>query len=253
MTFRRSERPADRAESDRLLDAARTPGAAEPESLARLLSAAVAPARPGELAGEEAALAAFRAARAAAPGAAVSAPRPPRGRRFTAGAVAWAAGVVVTATAGAAFAAVALDRPDEPTPPRPRPSTPAPASTEPQRGGPTGATGGGAPSGTPTDDPRGPSGAPTTAPVTPGGRPGGGPRPPEQRTEQLRGLCRSYLAKPASQREKALDTPAFAGLVTAAGGREAVDGFCRELVPDAEPQASRKAGPTALPTPDAAG
>ncbi|SCL45451.1 hypothetical protein GA0070606_0750 [Micromonospora citrea] len=253
MTFRRSERPADRAESDRLLDAARTPDAAEPESLARLLSAAAAPARPGELAGEEAALAAFRAARAAAPGTAVAAPRPPRGRRFTAGAVAWAAGVVVTATAGAAFAAVTLDRPDEPTPSSPRPSTPAPATTEPQEGGSTDPTGGGAPSGTPTDAPASPSGAPTSGAVTPpgppGGRPGGGPRSPEQRTEQLRGLCRSYLAQPAAQREKTLDTSAFAGLVTAAGGREAVDGFCRELVPDAEPQKSRRVGPTALPTP----
>ncbi|MEV0807675.1 hypothetical protein AB0I41_15075, partial [Micromonospora sp. NPDC050200] len=67
MDFRRSdgsERPADRAEAERLLDAARAggpPSAGDP--LARLLSAAAAPARPGELAGEEAALAAFRAAR----------------------------------------------------------------------------------------------------------------------------------------------------------------------------------------------
>ncbi|MEH0974713.1 hypothetical protein V6U77_26620, partial [Micromonospora sp. CPCC 205546] len=70
MFFRRIARPADRGASDRLLDAARadaprTPDVVGSEPLARLLSAAAAPARPGELAGEEAAVAAFRAARAA--------------------------------------------------------------------------------------------------------------------------------------------------------------------------------------------
>lgn len=247
MNFRRrSERPADRAESDRLLDAARagSPGAADPEPLARLLSAAAAPARPGELAGEEAALAAFRAARTAAPAAA---PQTPRGRRFTAGAVAWAAGIVVTATAGAAFAAVTLDRPDDPAPP-PRPTTPTPATTATERGGSTGATGssGGTPSGAPSDAPLSPSAGPTSGAVTPRGPVGGGPRPPQQRTEQLRGLCRAYLTKPPAQRDKTLDTAAYAGLVTAAGGRENVDDFCRELVPDAAPN---KAEPTARATP----
>ncbi|PWU57250.1 hypothetical protein DLJ47_03210, partial [Micromonospora sp. S4605] len=65
MSLRRSGRPADRTESDRLLDAAGPGAPAGTDPLARLLSAAAAPARPGELAGEEAALAAFRAARAA--------------------------------------------------------------------------------------------------------------------------------------------------------------------------------------------
>ncbi|MFG3698234.1 hypothetical protein ACGF5C_09995 [Micromonospora sp. NPDC047620] len=248
MTFRRSERPADRAESDRLLDAARAGSpAADPESLARLLSAAAAPARPGELAGEEAALAAFRAARAAAP-ATIAATRPPRGRRFTAGAVAWAAGIAVTATAGAAFAAVTLDRPDDPAPP-PRPATPASATTGTEQGGSTGATGsGGTPSDAPTDGSRGPSAAPTSGAATPGVPGGGGPRPSEQRTDQMWGLCQAYLAKPPAQREKALDSPAYAGVVTAAGGRENVDDFCRELAPEAEP---KNADPTTAPSPEA--
>ena len=61
MNFRRSTRPAERcgrAEADGCSIRRRRhprPPAAEP--LARLLAAAAAPARPGELAGEEAALA----------------------------------------------------------------------------------------------------------------------------------------------------------------------------------------------------
>jgi hypothetical protein len=62
----------------------------------------------------------------------------------------------------------------------------------------------------------------------------------------LRGLCRAYLAKPPAQRDRTLDTDAYAGLVTAAGSRENVDDFCRELVPDAAPN---KAEPTARATP----
>ncbi|RLK25990.1 hypothetical protein DER29_4008 [Micromonospora sp. M71_S20] len=251
MFFRRTERPADRGASDRLLDAARTPDTEGSEPLARLLSAAAAPARPGELAGEEDAVAAFRAARAAGP-AAGGVPSPRR-RRFTAGAVAWGAGIAVTATAGAAFAAVTLDRADDPPPP-PRPATPtpaapapAPATTDPHRGGPTGDTGG-RPTGTP---PRSSAAATSGAPV-PGSTAGDAPGTPQQRTEQLRGLCRAYLAKKPAQREKALDSPSFAHLVTAAGGRERVEGFCGELVPEAAAKASPDKpgkGPTLTPTP----
>ncbi|MCX4390756.1 hypothetical protein OG777_28065 [Micromonospora peucetia] len=245
MFFRRTGWSADRAASDRLLDPARadaqdTPYRGGPEPLARLLSAAAAPARPGELAGEEEALAAFRAARAAGP--AVEPAPSPRRRRFT-GAVAWGAGIVVTATAGAAFAAVTLDRADDPAPP-PRPATPAPATTDPDRGGSTGATGGGHPTGTPSHPSAATSGAPA---------PGTAPGTPEQRTTQLRGLCRAYLAKKPAQRQKALDTPAFAHLVTAAGGREQVDGFCGKLVPEAaakeSPNKPPKKGATSPPAP----
>ncbi|MEU4781891.1 hypothetical protein [Micromonospora sp. NPDC023633] len=252
MFFRRAERPADRDASDRLLDAARagaprTPDTDGSDPLARLLSAAAVPARPGELAGEEDALAAFRAARAAGP-AAETVP-PPRRRRFTAGAVAWGAGIAVTATAGAAFAAVTLDRADDPVPPprpaTPTPATPAPGTTEPERDGPTAATGG-HPSGSAPH----PSAAPTSGAPVPGATAGDSRRTPEPRTEELRGLCQAYLARRPAQREKALDNPAFAQLVTAAGGRERVGDFCGELVPEAAetPNAPRR-GPTTPPTP----
>ncbi|MEU7933783.1 hypothetical protein [Micromonospora echinofusca] len=254
MFFRRTERPADRGAADRLLDDARagvprTPETDVSEPLSRLLAAAAAPARPGELAGEEAAVAAFRAARAAGP--ATGGVPAPRRRRFTAGAVAWGAGIAVTATAGAAFAAVTLDRADDPAPPRqpatPAPTTASPTISTPQRDGPTAATGGGDPTGTP---------AATTAPPAsgvpgPGSTRGAAPGTPEPPTEQLRGLCRAYLAKNPAQRERALDTPAFAGLVAAAGGPGQVEGFCGDLVPEAaaeSPEPATKQRPAPGPT-----
>ncbi|WP_328421563.1 hypothetical protein OG470_05965 [Micromonospora sp. NBC_00389] len=90
MSFRRSDRPADRAEADRLLDGARAaattgPSVAPTDRLAGLLAAAASPGRPEELAGEQAALAAFRAARAAP---APATTRVPGRRRLTAGALA---------------------------------------------------------------------------------------------------------------------------------------------------------------------
>ncbi|MEV4482461.1 hypothetical protein [Micromonospora coxensis] len=251
MDFRRSdggEHPADRAESERLLDAARAGAPGDADPLARLLSAAAAPSRPGELAGEEAALAAFRAARAAGP-ATVAAPR--RRRGLTTGVVAWIAGVAATATAGVAFAAVTIDRPTEPER-APRPPAPAPGSADgtPDR------------SGTPTDG--GPSGGPSATPgavpsTTAGsGRPGGPGNPGGPAgTAELTGLCRAYLAKPAAQRERTLRTPAYADLVDAAGGIERVEAYCRDLVPEQAPAASSpepepEPEPSrARPTPDA--
>ncbi|NJP35155.1 hypothetical protein [Micromonospora thermarum] len=243
MFFRRSAR-ADRAALDRLLDAAATdhvPGAGT-EPLARLLSAAAAPGRPDELAGEEAALAAFRAARATP----ARAPEPTRRRRpVTAGVAAWAAGVAVTATAGVAFAAVAIDRPDAP-PPRPRPTTGA--SDPGETGGPGGTPGGGASTGASSGTPSGPP-APTTGPPAPTAgasatRPGS--PSPRERAAELDGQCRAYLAMPPAQRERALDTPGFADLVTAAGGRAQVTDYCRDRVGEPEPPTTRepKSGPT---------
>ncbi|WP_196255679.1 hypothetical protein ACN26Y_23985 [Micromonospora sp. WMMD558] len=238
MFFRRSAR-ADRAALDRLLDAApdAVPGAGA-EPLSRLLSAAAAPGRPDELAGEEAALAAFRAARATP----TPAPEPRRRRRpVTAGVLAWAAGAAATATAGVAFAAVAIDRPDAP-PPRPAPTTgvSGPGETD----GPGGTPGGGASTGTPGGTPSGPptptAGAPSTGPGSPS---------PRERAAQLDGQCRAYLAKSPAQREKALDTPGFADLVAAAGGRGQVTDYCRERVGEPEPPKTKK--PKSGPTPTA--
>ncbi|MFE9693560.1 hypothetical protein [Micromonospora sp. NPDC005806] len=224
MSFRRSDGPADRAESERLLDAARagrppTPGA---DPLAHLLAAAAAPADPGELAGEEHALAAFRVARANA--ASVPA-RAPRRRRLRVGVTAWAAGLAATATAGAAFAAVSLDRPEQPAPPL------APTSAG-NTGGSSAASPTGSAGDSPTSGTAGP--APSTG-VAPTGT--GGPGQPAK-AEQLTGLCRAYLAKSDEQRVKALEAPAFADLVAAAGGAEQVETYCLRLVPDQGPKGS---------------
>ncbi|TNH25259.1 hypothetical protein FHG89_23405 [Micromonospora orduensis] len=231
MNPNRPDRRADRAETERLLDAARAAAPAEPptpehalpatpEPLARRLAAAAAPARPGELAGEQEALAAFRAARAN-PQPAVS--RRSRRHRLTTGAVAWIGALAATATAGVAFAAVTLDQPPDPSPPAP--SSPRPSPTD----------AGASPSGDRGAEPgRATSGTPSTTGATPSEAVPAG---------QLHGLCRAWQAKKPDQREKALRTPGFQELVTAAGGAAQVGPYCQELVPEATPT------PTATPVP----
>ncbi|MFD0823558.1 hypothetical protein ACFQ0D_35735, partial [Micromonospora zhanjiangensis] len=44
------------------------------------------------------------------------------------------------------------------------------------------------------------------------------------------GLCRAYLAKGAADRGKALQTPAYRTLVTAAGGADKVYAYCAAVV-----------------------
>lgn len=228
MRFRWSDRPFDRLTSDRLRGAARVgrpdgSGAAPADPLARLLAAAAAPPRPGELAGEQAALNAFRAARAnPAP-----APAPVRSvgrRRFTAGAAAWIAGFAVTATAGAAMAAVTLDRPGTPprqTAPVQPPTGPGPAESPPT-GGPQKAPPGSSPA----------ASAPTVLPSRPEPVPG------------ALGLCTAYLVKPLAERDRSLKSPTFSALVEAAGGPDRVDDYCRQLGPDKNTEPTKKAEPT---------
>jgi len=92
----------------------------------------------------------------------------------------------------------------------------------------------------------------------------GGPASP---SPSLEGLCRAYLANPTDNRGKALESPAFRALITAAGDRESVATFCATLVdikrtgapgdgngsrpssrPDV-PQPSHPVGPPATPSP----
>ncbi|MFF0656302.1 hypothetical protein [Micromonospora tulbaghiae] len=239
MHARRSGGPADRAESDRLLDAARagTPPEADADPLTRLLSAAAGPAAPGEVAGEERALAAFRAAREAAAtapaAAAVAAPRPRRRLRIAAA----LSGLAATAVAGVAFAAVRLDRAPEPVLP------PAPTAG-PTGAGPTGS--GPAVTGPSRPAPSTPAGDASNAasPPAPSGTPSAkaGPPAPPATSGRMAGHCRAYLAKSERQREKALTTPGFADLVAGAGGPEQVESYCRNLVgapADDEPEPGR--------------
>ncbi|MET8324538.1 hypothetical protein [Micromonospora sp. NPDC005189] len=257
-------RRADHAETERLLDSARanadtapdpahppTPTEADATSLqvhasapvvppaepvSGLLAAAAGPIRPGELAGEEAALAAFRAARA---NPAPSVPHRPHRRRLTTGAVAWIGALAATATAGAAFAAVTRDQAPEPVPPAPSSTSPTPDQSAPPSGGRTVEPSRSASPGTPS--PARPSLTVTpSAPTATGG--------------QLHGLCRAWQAKKPAQREKALRTPAFGRLVTAAGSAADVEAYCQRLVPTTKPSESAKATPshprTGRPTPE---
>ncbi|WP_241562948.1 hypothetical protein [Micromonospora costi] len=227
MNFRRSGRPADRDETDQLLDAARAgtptgPDADPANPLAELLGAAAAPTRPHELAGEQAALAAFRAARAAA---SATSTRAPRRRRFTAGAVAWAAAALATATAGAAFAAVNLDRPPDFVPP------PGPETSSPIKDGPDSSPTGG-------NTTSSPGSSPTAAP-SPGTT---GPTASPEQTTQLSELCRVYLAAKPAQREEALQTRRFAPLVAAAGGAGKVKGYCQRIARETGPRGENEPG-----------
>ncbi|MFJ5543936.1 hypothetical protein [Micromonospora chalcea] len=225
MHARRSGGPADRAESDRLLDAARagSPPGAQTDPLTRLLSAAAGPATAGEVAGEDRAVAAFRAARAApAPGPAPAPAVRPRRRLRIAAAL---SGLAATAVAGVAFAAVRLDRhPDPVIPPAPATSGPGvtgPTATGPSRPAPS--TPAGEASGAASPPTRDVTPTPTTsAPAAPPGPPAGNNR--------IAAHCRAYLVKSERQREKALTRPGFADLVAAAGGPEYVESYCRNLV-----------------------
>jgi hypothetical protein len=51
----------------------------------------------------------------------------------------------------------------------------------------------------------------------------------------LAGLCKAYAAKPEGERGKALQSPAFQALITAAGGQDKVTDYCTALVPGAKP------------------
>lgn len=201
MRIRRPGRP-DAEEAERLLRTGLGGVAVNGDLLANLLAAAAAPARPDELAGEDAALAAFRAEAGHSPPIPV---RTPWRRR--AGTV-WIAVAAATATAGVAVAASTQSR-DEPA--QPRPSTvPAPTQQRTPVGTGTGAA-------SPYSPPPSVAGSAPNV-VAPSVDP------------QAAGLCRTYLAKDGVERGKSLRTPAFRTLVAAAGGPDKVDAYCRQVV-----------------------
>ncbi|RAO10445.1 hypothetical protein MED15_05661 [Micromonospora noduli] len=246
-----SFRRADRADTERLLDSASArvdatldqgpsvmptevdanspgvhlsaPNVPPAEPVAALLAAAAGPARPGELAGEDAAVAAFRAARA---NPAPAVPQRPRRRRMTTGAVAWIGAVAATATAGAAFAAVTRDRGPDPVAPAPSRPSPSPHQGVSRSAEPGRSVGPGAPS---PGAPPPVTATPPTSPTTAG---------------QIHGQCRAWRAKAPEQREKALRTSAFQKLVTAAGGPAEVEAYCQRLVPEAKPSEPAKVTPS---------
>ncbi|MFF0153016.1 hypothetical protein [Micromonospora sp. NPDC005203] len=257
-------RRVDHAETERLLDSARadvdasadqarpatssggeaasSPARVPPaDPVAGVLAAASGPARPGELAGEEAALAAFRAARAAP---APSVPHRPGRRRLTTGALVWIGAVAATATAGAAFAAVNLDRTPEPVAPAPSRTSASPDRSAPTSGG----SGRSTPPGPPATGQPSPSAPVSDRPPVPGPPSPGTPSTPGAPAGQLHGLCRAWQAKKPEQREQALRTPAFERLVAAAGGVAEVEAYCQRLVPESRPSEPAKPKAPRSPT-----
>lgn len=191
-----------------------------PEVLLRLLAAVRAAPRPHEFGGEAAALEAFRAARAGAP------PVPSRRaeRPFATsllGAKVTLAALLAAATGGVALAA-------------------ATGTLEvPVHGG-----GGGSTTTPATAGGRTPS--PTTAPgasPTPAAGPSGAPSSPSS----LAGLCITYRSRTGESPQRVLESPRFAELVTAAGGRDEVPGYCDRLLGGPDKPTASPAPPTGRP------
>lgn len=201
MRFRGDGWP-DRGSSERLLDGSRRPAVDDPVPVVRLLAAAMAPPHPHELAGEQVAVEAFRAAKVAG---AHSAPHQRRGIRTSV--AAWVAGIAVVATAGVAVAAT-MDRPAS------NPTTPRAGSTS---GTSSAGTGGEA---TPDAGDRGLG-------ISPGTLGSQGDRLDKQVEH---GLCVAYLSKGVTERGRSLQTAAYQRLVVAAGAQDRVDEYCERLL-----------------------
>ncbi|SMD10196.1 prolipoprotein diacylglyceryl transferase [Kibdelosporangium aridum] len=181
-------------------------------ALDELLADAAAPAHASELAGEEAAVAAFRSARLAE----TTQPRRWSMHRLTKLFTVKAAAVAIGAMAagGVAFAAATGNLPSQDSPA-------VPATTSNSATAPAEDSG----KGNPTDKNTPNSEKPGTD------RPGNGkpanengnnpaPSPSEH------GLCQAYTSAPEADRGKRLESPAFEALITAAGGKDKVPAFC---------------------------
>ncbi|MFE7559010.1 hypothetical protein [Kitasatospora sp. NPDC057500] len=243
------------------------PGNGPQERVARVLAAAAAPAEQGELAGEEAALAAFREARLAPVPAVPAAPAPVRRRSMATAALTRAfstkAAVVVLGATALGGVAVAAGTGNLPSPLGGGSNTPerhvvAPVTSAPQST--TGTRSGTPPAGGPSAEPStaapaggasgGPSESPSSGPATPGpaasdpaasaGRPTAS-QPPAATPGDGRGpsnpvahaaLCKAFSDREGKgERPRTLVTdPQFGGLVAAAGGVDKVEEYCVRLL-----------------------
>lgn len=190
-------------------DAARMTGAGG-DPLVRLLTAAAAPGRPAELAGQDAALAAFRAGAAAGPVRSAGRVRRLLALKIGALTAALAIGGVAVA-AGAGLVPGPFDDDKQPTPTR--------SSSRSSTG--TTPTGAGTPS--------------TSAAGEPSASPAG------VAPAALIGLCRAYLAAAPANRGQALTKSELSQLSTYAGGPEAVEGRCQALIAGEKPARPSKA------------
>ncbi|MBM0234601.1 hypothetical protein JNW91_23905, partial [Micromonospora sp. STR1_7] len=193
----------DRETAERLLGAGPLDPSAGPRPVVLLLAAVRTAPRPGELAGEDLAVRGFRRAQVTP-----AAPRRPHTLAWFGGRTAVTA-LALTAVGGVALAAATGTTPRPPQPPAPT----APASTD-------------APAASPlvTDSRPIPTTPATSRPV-----------PPTSNAAGLPGLCRAYRAATRENPGRALDSPAFSALITAAGGRQHVTTYCNQLPTDNPP------------------
>ncbi|MFC0439987.1 hypothetical protein [Kutzneria buriramensis] len=191
--------PLDRRTAERLLDGAPVAGG---HPLADLLAAATVPAGGGELAGEDAAVAAFRAAR---PGP-VSHRRPSKLKNLANARIAAVAAAVAVILGGVATAAATGYLPT------PLGGHPAVVPAHASAAEPSSTTSSTSHTTKPDNDDHG---SPTS---------GASPSP------SLTGLCNAYIAGAGSDHGKALDNPAFGSLIDNAGGRDKVDEYCADLL-----------------------
>ncbi|KDN20917.1 hypothetical protein [Amycolatopsis rifamycinica] len=190
-----------------------------PDALAGLLAAAAAPPRDGEQTGEPAAMTAFREAAQHAP---APLPRSPsmiktRWARLLTVKVAAAAAAVFT-VGGVAAAAVTGALPFQAG------DAPSPAPAASSHAQPT----------------AGPAAEVTTTHAPVATRTADQPSP----SPSLAGLCHAYSAGDKAEHGKALESPAFTALITAAGDRTKVDGYCDALLKE---EAAKPAHPTGAP------
>ena len=202
-------------------------GVGGPLHLAELLGRAAAAARASELAGEEAAVTAFRSGRQVPVGVGRrrSTPRPAWATLFG---VKVAALVSAVAVAGLAFAAATGVLPN----PLRDLNAASPVSTSPA-GAPIRTSTGGA--------------SPSAASASPRAMP----------SPALFGLCEAYVAQVAVVPGKALDSLVFTSLIDAAGGKAGVPAYCERLLssesPGSSAQPDKSGHPTGPPTPHPTG
>jgi hypothetical protein len=240
-----------RRDAERLLDAP-----AEHDSvLGWALTAASAPAHPSELHGEDAAAAAFQAARLSpAPSSRRGYVSPSRlGSRAAARAVIATGAVVALTSGGFALASTtglpglpdlpglpalpgqASDRASDATADAPRGAA---GSVSPGDGGSADGSPSGSTSGSPstsgssgssssTPSPGSPSTTPSESPSQSPSETSDGPATP---TPSFEGLCRAFQATERSDAGSSLDSAAFLALATQAGGADRIATYCVDLI-----------------------
>ncbi|RLK22528.1 hypothetical protein DER29_0362 [Micromonospora sp. M71_S20] len=212
----------DQETVERLLDGPVLDPQDGPQPVTSLLTAVRAPGRAGELAGEEAAVRAYRLARAGSP----LGPPQPRRRPALAGfgVRAALAGAALALTGGVALAATGGVLPHPLRGPAPTTAAPVPAPTT--------------DSSTTTRHP----------PSAPTGGADGRPEP----DARVRELCRAYRADAGDRPGGSPDGAAFGDLIDAAGGPGEVAGYCERVLADEPkgpgPHGSPSGGPAVTPT-----